>query len=307
MSHDQSCTHCPGTHTGERPCLASATTKARSWMLLEHPGPWAEKIEHMNLPIVAEAIRRGVRPQLIRRTGRRHATPPMQVYVGWSGQDAVSHPPGYAPPPPWMEGQVVTDPADLAALDLSKVARGERPGFGTLIEEPMFLVCTHAKRNVCCARTGGPLARRLAKRYGDLIWETSHVGGDRFAANLVAMPHALYYGQLDASSAEAAVDAYLRGEVVLDKLRGRAGQPEAAQAAEHFVREHTGLRGVDEVQVISLTGSGPYLVTVRAGENTWSGTVEQVEATSTCGPECDENVQTYQIRDLALHSEAALV
>ncbi|GAA3226923.1 sucrase ferredoxin [Actinocorallia longicatena] len=295
MSHGKSCEHCTGSHTGELPCLATATTKARAWLLLEHPGPWAERIEQMGLPIVAEATRAGVRPQLIRRPGRRHSGLPLRVFVGYSGET------------PWLESRVITDPAELDSLDLAKVARGERPFWGELTDEAVLLVCTHAKRNVCCAKTGGPLARHLAKRYGDKVWETSHVGGDRFAANLVCFPHGLYYGALEARSAETAVEAYLRGEVVLEHLRGRAGLPESGQAAEHFVRQHTGMLDVNAVRVTSVTGTGPFEVMVTAGDITWSGVVEAVETSGTCGSECSESVQTYQMRDLTLHSEAALV
>ncbi|GAA0941968.1 sucrase ferredoxin [Actinocorallia libanotica] len=295
MVHPASCDHCPGSHTGERPCLASATVKPRSWLLLEHPGPWAPKIEQMDVPLVAQALLHGVRPQLIRRPGRRPSSAATRVYVGWSGDH------------PWMETRVVGDPAEFAELDLAAVARGRRPHFGELVEEPVLLVCTHGKRNACCARTGAPLARGLARRYGGMVWETTHVGGDRFAANLVCMPHALYYGGLDLASAREAIDAYLRGEVFLDRLRGRAGLPEPAQAAEHFIRERTGLMGIDEVRVTSLTGTGPYMTRVTAGGDLWSGTVELVENPGFCGPECDVSVQTYQMRGLALHTEAVLV
>ncbi|MCD0448561.1 sucrase ferredoxin [Actinocorallia sp. API 0066] len=295
MSRSVSCGHCPDSHSGERPCLASATTKANSWLLIEHSGPWPYKIEDLGLPVVDRALQYGVRPQLIRRTGRRAPTPPLRVYAGWSGAD------------PWLETRVVADHAELEALDLEAVARGRRPGFGEPTVEPLLMVCTHAKRNACCARTGTPLARRLAESYGDLVWETSHVGGDRYAANLVCLPHGIYYGAMDGESAGTAVDAYLRGEVVLDRLRGRAGLPEPAQAAEHFVRAHTGLLGLDQVRVISVTGTGPYMTRVTAAGSVWSGTVELVENAGGCGHECDETAQTYQMRDLALHSEAALV
>jgi hypothetical protein len=52
---------------------------------------------------------------------------------------------------------------------------------------------------------------------------------------------------VDPPSANAAIDAYRRGEVVLDRFRGRAGQSERAQAADYSIRARTGLRGIDEV------------------------------------------------------------
>jgi hypothetical protein len=301
-AHSNRCEHCPGSHTGELPCLATATTKARGWLLIEHPGPWGDRIERMDLPapmasVIAEAGRAGVRPQLIRRTERRRATPPLRVYTGWSyGSDV------------WVEGRELDDPAELAGLDLAAVAAGVRPGFGEPVADPLLLVCTHGRRNACCARTGAPLARDLHARFGDLVWETTHLGGDRYAANLACLPHGLYYGNLGGAEAIQAVECYLRGEVALGRLRGRAGLPEPAQAVEHHVRERTGITGVDAVSVESVTGGAEgFTVVVKAAGNRYQASVEQAEAQGCCGTECNENVRSYLIRDMTLLNEAALV
>jgi hypothetical protein len=295
------CGHCPGSHTGERPCLATATTKARAWLLIEHPGPWPENVTGLPAsdPVagpVRAAKKAGVRPQLIRRPGRRRGTPPIQVYAAYSRGGEVR-----------MEGRELADPAELAALDLAALAAGRSPGLGEPVAEPVLLVCTHGRHNACCARTGAPLARGLAARFDPLVWETTHVGGDRFAANLVCLPHGFSYGDLGETEAVRAVDAYLRGEVVLDRLRGRAGTPEPAQAAEHFVRAHTGILGVDEVTVESVTGTSRYEAVVLARQSRYRVTVEAVEQSDPCGPDCGENLRTHVVRELTLLNEAALV
>jgi hypothetical protein len=97
----------------------------------------------------------------------------------------------------------------------------------------VFLVCTHGKRSVCCARLGAPLAQALANRHRGPVWETTHVGGHRFAANLVILPHGLYYGPVGVGPAAAAIDAYRRGAVLPGRYRGRAGQPRAEQEADY--------------------------------------------------------------------------
>ncbi|RFU38727.1 sucrase ferredoxin [Actinomadura logoneensis] len=302
MTRQTSCEHCPGSHSGERPCLASATTKARAWLLVEHPGPWPERIEHLEEPAApARAIRAaqaaGVRPQLIRRSGRRRrATPPLRVYVGWSQGPDV-----------WLETRELDDHAGLDSLDLAAVAAGRAPGWGEPVHEPVLLVCTHGRRNACCARTGAPLARSLTARFEDLVWETTHVGGDRYAANLVCLPHGVYYGNLGPAEAEDAAAAYLNGAVVLDRLRGRAGQPEAAQAAEHAVRALTGVLDVTGVTVERLSGASPYEAVVSAGGNRYRVVVERTEESGGCGPECQEKLQTHLVTDLTLLNEAALV
>ncbi|XVQ08762.1 sucrase ferredoxin [Spirillospora sp. CA-255316] len=316
MTRRNSCDHCPGSHSGDRPCLASATVKARAWLLIEHPGPWPERVENLPGPSpIADAVRAalaaGVRPQLIRRPGRRRATPPVQVYVGYSAGDDA-----------WLEGRELSDPAELAGLDLGAVAAGVRPGFGEPVNDPLLLVCTHGRRNVCCARTGAPLARYLSARFDAFVWETTHVGGDRYAANLVCLPHALYYGDLGPQEATAAVEAYLKGQVSLHRLRGRAGSPEPVQAAEHFVREHSGIFEIGGVAVESVTGTSPYEAVVRARQNRYRVIFESAAqahrltpvgdggsslTNDPCGPDCQENLRTYFVRDITLLNEAALV
>lgn len=295
------CGHCPGSHSGALGCAATATTRAGAWLLLEHPGPWGESAELTALPgplagAVAEAGRLGVRVQLIRRPGRRRRTPPLSVYAGWSLGPEV-----------WIEGAELADPAEVAELDLAAVASGRRPGFGLEVSDPLFLVCAHGRRNACCARTGGPLARHLRTGFGDLVWETTHVGGDRYAANLVCLPHGLYYGDLGPTEASAAVEAYLKGSVVLDRFRGRGGLPEPAQAAEHYVRTHTGKLEIEAVTVESITGASAFHVVLDVSATRYQVAVEQSAAAHGCGPECNEGVRSYRVRDLTLLNEAALV
>lgn len=300
---DNGCTHCTGSHTGQRPCLATATTKSRAWLLIEHPGPWGETIDEMELPApVADALHRarrnGVRAQFIRRSGRRRSTPPLQVYAGFSGNTG----PAATEEQVWLEGRELADPAELAGLDLEAVSAGRAPDFGSPVAGPLLLVCTHGRHNACCARVGAPLARSLHERFDD-VWETTHVGGDRYAANLVCLPHGLYYGDLDEARARTAAEAYRRGRVVLEGYRGRAGLPEAAQAAEHFVRAHTGVLDIAGVAVESMTG---HTAVVRAGHTRYQVRVEPIPV-GACGPGCGENIETYVQRDLALLNGTALV
>lgn len=290
------CGHCPGSHSGAGPCHATATATPRSWLLIEHPGPWGERVEDTPaaapiIDTVRNALRMGIRPQFIRRTGRRRRTSPLQVYAGHSHGPDV-----------WMRGRELADPAELADLELTDLNLFE----GDPVDG-LFLVCTHGRRNACCARTGGPLARGLRDRFGDRVWETTHVGGDRYAANLVCFPYGLYYGDLDLPRAVVAVEAALEGRVVLDRFRGRAGLPEPAQAAEHYVRAHTQSLDIAAVSVESMTGSPAFCIVVVASGMRFRVTVEQSESAHPCGSECNENVRSYLLRDLTLLNEAALV
>ncbi|MGH3283111.1 MAG: sucrase ferredoxin [Streptosporangiaceae bacterium] len=228
------CEHGTASHDGTESSAASAPEASQAWLLIEHPGPWPHEPTETVLPdplgdLVCAAAELGIRVQMIRRPGRR-IPEARGVYAGWT-----------AGAEPWLR-RASRD--SLAGLDLEKLAAGSATGFGSVVGEPVFLVCTHAQRNACCARLGGPLVQALAARYPGQVFQTTHVGGHRFAANLVILPHGLYYGPVGVAEATAAIDAYQHGAVTAGRYRGRAGQPRPTQEAEHEALARAGSLGV---------------------------------------------------------------
>jgi hypothetical protein len=217
------CEHGADSHGAAAPSMASAPEESRAWLLIEHPGPWPREAAEAELPaelrkLVDQAVELGIRVQMIRRPGSRGATG--DVLAGWT-----------AGPRPWLRrGPAAAAPGEL---DLASLAAGEPVTFGAAAAEPVFLVCAHAQRNACCARFGGPLGLALAARYPGQVYQTTHVGGHRFAANLVILPHGLYYGPVGLAEATAAISAYFGGTVTAARYRGRAGQPRPVQEAEY--------------------------------------------------------------------------
>jgi hypothetical protein len=110
----------------------------------------------------------------------------------------------------------------------------------------VYLVCAHGGHDACCALRGRPLARSLPADDPDDVWECSHLGGDRFAANVLVLPHGFYYGQVPGDGADL-VAAHRRGEVALPWLRGRAGLVAPAQAAQHLAREKLALLAIEHL------------------------------------------------------------
>jgi hypothetical protein len=223
-----SCEHGAECHNGNIGSMASAPEASRAWLLAEHPGPWPHEAVDAAMPaplaeLLTTAENSGVRVQLIRKPGRRRVGDARTVFLGWTAGSE-----------PWLRRAVVSASAPkLTERALKDLAAGASPSFGAPAGEPVFLVCTHAKRSVCCSRYGIPLARALAVRHPGQVWETTHVGGHRFAANLVILPHGLYYGPVGLEAASAAIGAYQRGAVALDRYRGRAGTPRPGQEADH--------------------------------------------------------------------------
>ena len=128
---------------------------------------------------------------------------------------------------------------------------------GEIVDHPLLLVCTHGKHDRCCAKYGRPLYDAVREQVDEeWAWQSSHVGGDRFAGNLVVLPDGVYYGRVEPGEAWSVVEAALERRVHLPRYRGRSCHGFAAQAAELAVRERTGLLGVPDVRVARIEPDG---------------------------------------------------
>lgn len=146
--------------------------------------------------------------------------------------------------------------AGLLDIDLALLAAGEPEYQGHLVSEPLGLVCTNGRRDLCCAKFGLPVYAALHERAGEAAWECTHVGGHRFAANLLCLPHGLLYGRVTPAAAAEVWEGYLNGQVYLDGYRGRSVYPPAAQAGEYFLRRETGELGVEAYRLVAAGEAG---------------------------------------------------
>jgi len=132
--------------------------------------------------------------------------------------------------------------------------------------EPLFLVCTNGKRDPCCARWGLPLFTALSAAAPGQVWQSSHVGGHRFAPNLLCFPHGLYYGRVSPEGAPALLEAYRQGRLDPTYYRGRAAYPAPAQAGEYFLRRQTGELGLEAYRLLGVEPSGEQAWELRFAE-----------------------------------------
>jgi len=238
--------------------LAGTASTIRRWLLLEWAGPWGpDGVRDARLPgDLGRALHdlgrsfRG-RVLLIRRVDRSADVEGavMCFAVDTSG------------PNPWIGRRELASIAEAAFVDPT-----DRASFDS-VTGPLAVVCTHARRDVCCAERGRPLALATAAAFPSATWESTHVGGDRFAGNLVLFPHGLYFGRLEAVRGPEVVGAYTRRQIVLDRFRGRSSLPTFAQAAEVALRRRLRLDGVDDVAVESAMLDGDVgTVRLRAGD-----------------------------------------
>ena len=225
----------------------------RAFLLLEHPGPWGEDaLRDARLPdgLRTELRRRaseaGVRVLLVRRFGRRPSGGGSTVFAAHAD-----------PYRPWLERGTVEDLRDVLELDFFDLRAGHPTSLLTPHEEALFCVCTHGRHDACCAERGRPVAAALAEAQAEHAWEVSHIGGDRFAGNLLVLPHGLYYGRLDPDEAVAVAAAHADGRLDLDHLRGRSGFPMPVQAAEIALRRELGETRNGALRLVRRHADGP--------------------------------------------------
>ena len=127
----------------------------------------------------------------------------------------------------------VDSPDELLELDLSGPGRNgaERR------ERPLLLICTHAKRDRCCAAKGRPMVNELHARHpfgpgNDMVWETSHIKGHRFAPTMLLMPWAYSFGRMNVEATDAMLTDASEGLYFVPGNRGRGTLGPVEQVAE---------------------------------------------------------------------------
>lgn len=212
------------------------------WFLLEYDGPWqAQATTDNDLPSSVqawldaqlEAAGGSGRVQFIKRPEMSRA----QSITFFVGHIRETEPRFYR--------FQLEEYEELLELDVAALLANGSAADGFRYRDPLFLVCTNGLRDRCCALYGLAVYRALFPLAQGAVWQTTHVGGHRFAANLVAFPDGTYYGRLQPEEAEAFVAAQQRGELFLSRLRGRVCYEEVVQAADYFLRRESGRLALD--------------------------------------------------------------
>lgn len=214
--------------------LAGTAEVVDVWILLEERRSWpAKAISAELLPATLhdwllqqvaafEAVGLRARPQLIRQESS--AAQGRRLLLGYGGKLYAAEP---------------RSDAQLCQLQLATMVR-ERdalPIDWQILQQPRYFVCTNGRRDQCCARLGLPIYRRLRALVGLRAWRTTHVGGHRFAANVLTLADGAVYGRVQEADCAALVREVDSGALAFPWLRGRSGYPQHVQAAEVLLGE----------------------------------------------------------------------
>ena len=225
------------------------TAPPQSRVLLVHqPGAWGPRglVESRCDPEVARRIDvaaagAGMRLQAIRRPGEHEAGPPAGGYLVGIADTRV----GAASIAWWRFDDLAQFAAEIEA------GWPYRPPV-EIDAAPLYLVCAHGRHDACCALRGRPVALALERARPGRVWETTHLGGDRFAANLLVLPTGELYGRVPPAVASELADRIDAGDVVPGLMRGRIGLSPIAQAALVYAHDRLGIVARDALAVNSV-------------------------------------------------------
>jgi hypothetical protein len=226
--------------------MAGTSDVVDVWLLLEYRPAWKSKAlaaSDLAQPTklwvqktVDSLAERGlkVRPQLIRRP--ELDTEQVRLLIAWD--QAV-----------WeFSGNGYDFLQDLDLASWLAAGPGQSPlAAARKLSRPRYFVCTNGQRDLCCARFGLPVYNALRESVGDRVWQVSHLGGHRFAPNILVLPDAVMYGRVNPETLHEFVSVVESGKVAFAHLRGRSRYPKHVQAAEAFL-------GKDELRLLHVDG-----------------------------------------------------
>lgn len=224
--------------------LGGTAGRTAAWLVLEHTGHWGRDVldgsalgEELSAALKEAVDRAKLKFLLIHQPGEQRRA----LHGEPDAEGNLTHRVFYAISTPGEERLYsfsVSTPEQLLDLPLDNPEELIQATGAELMDSPLILVCTHSKRDRCCALRGRPIAAHLA----DVLppgatWECSHTGGHRFAPVGIVLPTGYTYGRL---SEPSAMVAYLslagRSVPSLHGLRGRSTDTPVEQAAEVAVR-----------------------------------------------------------------------
>jgi hypothetical protein len=197
----------------------------------------------------------------------------------------------------------VETPEDLLRLPLAALAVGDREAVVAALpqfrrSEPIFLVCTNGRHDVCCAIRGRPVALAGHQRHPRRVWECSHTGGHRFSPTGVLLPWGRTLGRLDVSSVGEVLESADLGDLPFGLLgpwhdRGCSAYAPRVQVGESAVRDEV---GETDLEALTAEATGPLQVRVthRDGRE-WRVALSVVEGSTrrnSCG-EPEEPARTW--------------
>lgn len=207
MINNQSCSE---FSLAQGESLRGTAPRVDFWILLEYTEMWGrDPIKSNTLPTDVQLwinrtldslreVGRFPRVQMIR--GNRAPRPGYSIYFAQSGQ---------------LRHHTLHSYDAILDLDIDQ-------DIGDLVESNTYFVCTHGTRDLCCAKHGYRTWTVLNELSNGRAWQCSHLGGHRFAPNILVLPQARLYGRVHAECATNFFRIVEERKIATAHLRGRS-------------------------------------------------------------------------------------
>lgn len=168
----------------------TAPEMIQNWILVEYCSAWPAKIQVKDLKVSAEFQKK--LQEIAKQDGwkivliRKPKVSGTKVY--WSDGSSIR----------WVEQE-----GDWS---------WEQKDHWQVLDHPLVLVCTHGKRDQCCGILGGKVFAKLHSVRPAWLWQSSHLGGHRFAPTLLSLPDGMSYGRVPEEEAVELLEYMERGE-----------------------------------------------------------------------------------------------
>ncbi len=236
--------------------LSGTAAEASHFIVLEHAGAWGPKgVEDSGLPDALVSYLRqlgklkpSLRVQLIRRgEGRMSREGAGKLFIAHSDERGAE-----------LFELPLPEPEQWPELGLEAwLLEGVVPPTAEARSTQLYLVCVHGKRDRCCALKGIPVYNKLRELGPEPVFQTTHLGGHRFAATLVVLPEGICYGRVSESEMADLRRAHENGQFhALSRVRGRMRYNPVVQAAEVALRERLSELRIDALSFVAQSSDG---------------------------------------------------
>lgn len=209
--------------------LASTAPRTRRWWLIEDSGPWgSHAVRESSLAWLDRHSSRSTedaRVVFIRRHDRHHRRAGLTRRIFT-----------FAPGDQTVLGRTIALHDEPDIDDLTQ-APTEQP-WTVCRDHPMVIVCTNGSRDRCCAQRGRAVLDSLPVDVLGHVWESTHLGGHRFAPVALTVPSGYVLGRV---TTQSLIDIVRADRLELTTLRGRSDLSAPEQIGELSARRHWGL------------------------------------------------------------------
>ena len=232
----------PCSEANSDEALAGTAPTRRFWWVIEHPGPWPA--EAISESVVGDSTAWAL------AENERHDT---CVLLTRSRRDSDA------------QRRVWKADTQTGVLEIGS-ATVDLPTL-TPVDEALTLVCTHGRRDQCCAVRGRPLVDAIPGAR-----ECTHIGGHRFAPTILLLPRGIVLGRLSVREWDMVRSL---GSEALPYYRGRVDLDAPTQVADIEARRAWDLSLTDDVatRLVRDDGDG------RSYRVSWKGNTGLVHVT----------------------------